>query len=191
MHGIILKGFSVSVFLCGLWLLQSYADTLEFSRDKVLSGEIWRLWTGHFVHTTAMHFLFNALAVTVIAFGFLPKLSLPCIVLRGFILSTLISLTLLITYPELAWYNGLSGLLHALLAYFFVCLAREENPLFWFGFLILWIKVISETVQAGFGYEHFQGSMSVITEAHFWGVLYGTILAIIERVRYRQPRGDE
>ena len=103
----------------------------------------------------------------------------------GFVFAALISVTLLCIYPGLGWYNGLSGLLHALLAYFSVRLAKDEDKVFWAGLVIVWMKVLVEAIRAHFGYESLVGDMTVITEAHLIGAFFGTVAAFICMAHWR------
>ena len=173
------KILGVIMFICCLWVLQNYSGELEFDRHQILSGDIWRIWTGHLVHTNMSHFWLNIVAAIIIYVTFFTKIKLGELLLYGFVFSALISVTLLCIYPSLGWYNGLSGLLHALVAYFSVRLARDEDKVFWVGLLILWIKVLVETIRTHFGYENLVDDMTVITEAHLIGTFFGTITAFI------------
>lgn len=173
------KVLGAAVFVYCLWVLQSYLGVLEFDRQQVLTGEIWRIWTGHLVHTNSSHFALNIVAATIIYFTFFTKIKLGELLLYGFIFAGLISVTLLCIYPSLGWYNGLSGLLHALVTYFSVRLARDEDMIFWTGLVIVWVKVLVEAIRAHSGYESLVGDMTVITEAHLIGAFFGTITAFI------------
>ncbi|MFT7224045.1 MAG: rhomboid family GlyGly-CTERM serine protease [Cellvibrionaceae bacterium] len=173
------KFLSAAAFFYFLWVLQSYSGLLEFNRQQILSGEVWRLWTGHLVHTDSLHFSLNIVAALIIYFTFFTGTKFGELLVCSFVFATLISITLLCIYPSLVWYNGLSGLLHALAAYFSMRLARDEGRMFWVGLAIVWGKVLIEAVRAHFGYESPIGDMTVITEAHFIGAFFGTTTAII------------
>lgn len=169
---------AVVVVYC-LWVLQSYLGVLEFDRQQILSGEIWRLWTGHLVHSNSSHFALNIMAAVIIYFTYITRIKSGELLLYSSVFALLISVTLLCIYPSLGWYNGLSGLLHALVAYFSVRLAREEGKIFWAGLVIVWVKVLVEAILAHSGYENLVGDMTVITEAHLIGAFFGTVTAFI------------
>ena len=179
------KALGVAVFVCCLCMLQGYPGVLEFDRQQVLTGEIWRIWTGHLVHTNSSHFTLNIVAAVIIYFTFFMRLKPAELLLYGFVFAALISVTLLCIYPGLDWYNGLSGLLHALVAYFSVRLAKDDARIFWAGLIIVWVKVLLEAIGAHFGYVSLVGDMTVITEAHLIGAFLGTVTAFI-RMAYWQ-----
>lgn len=179
------KVLGAAVFVCCLWALQSYLGVLEFDRQQVLSGEIWRIWTGHLVHTNISHFALNIVAAIIIYFTFFTRIKSGELLLYGSVFATLISVTLLCIHPSLDWYNGLSGLLHALVAYFSVRLARDEDKIFWAGLVIIWMKVLVEAIRAHSGYENLVGDMTIITEAHLLGAFFGTVTAFICMAHWR------
>jgi len=185
------KVLGAAVFVYCLWVLQSYLGVLEFDRQQLLSGEIWRIWTGHLVHTNSSHFALNIVAAIIIYFTFFTRIKLGELLLYGFVFAALISVTLLCIYPRLGWYNGLSGLLHALVAYFSMRLARDENKLFWTGLIIVWVKVLVEVIRAHSGYESLVGDMRVITEAHLIGAFFGTVTAFICMAHWREKGKPE
>ena len=185
------KFLSTAVFFYCLWLLQSYPGLLEFDRQQILSGDIWRIWTSHLVHTNNSHFVLNITAAVIIYFTFLTGIKLGELLLYSFVFATLISVTLWNIYPNIVWYNGLSGLLHALVAYFSIRLASDEDKVFWAGLAIVWGKVLIETIRAQSGYENLIGEMTVITEAHLIGVFFGTATAIICLTYFRDKGNSE
>ena len=131
------------------------------------------------MHINSSHFALNIVAAISIYLIFSGGLKLSELLLCCFSFTMFISLALLCLYPQIEWYRGLSGLLHALVAYFAICLVKGENNLFWMGFLaLIWAKVLLETVSTHSGYESLLGDIKIITEAHLVGVLIGTIVAI-------------
>lgn len=167
----------VAFFIVCLCVLQYFVAALEFDRQNILTGQVWRLWTGHFVHSHLLHLALNAVAagaLYLILFVRLKRLEFFCC---GLIFTFLISLILLFLYPRLDWYNGLSGLLHALVSYACVRLAVTRSKLYWLGLLVVWLKVLIELVQTQAGFEYQQMGMTVITYAHFIGVWVGCISA--------------
>lgn len=88
---------------------------LEYRREELLAGEIWRLWSGHLVHFSALHALQDGLAGILLTFSLLHWWNGRCLLLRLLVLAPLISLVLLLGVPDMAIYRGASGLDMALL----------------------------------------------------------------------------
>ena len=84
-------------------------DHLAFDRQAILAGEVWRLWTGHWVH-----FSFQQLFLDVSTLLLAGAVAEKEFGLR-FIAKVLIfgmpalSIGLLLVAPELAYYRGASG----------------------------------------------------------------------------------
>ncbi len=171
-----------AAFVLCLLALQSFSGALELDRQQVMSGEIWRIWTGHLVHTNMVHLSLNVVAALVIYFTFFTKIKLGELLAYSLVFTALISIVLLYIYPGLDWYNGLSGLLHALVIFFSIRMVRDAGMVYWIGPGVVWLKVLAETIRAHLGYENIIGDMTVITDAHLVGAFIGTVMAIIGMV---------
>jgi rhomboid family GlyGly-CTERM serine protease len=154
------------------------AGGLIYERANILAGQAWRLWTGHLVHYTPNHLLWD-LAV------FLPAgVWLEWITPRGarwfYLLAPLaISLLLILGEPTLDRYAGLSGVATGLLVLLaLVQLRRDANepPWFWLGVLALVaVKIIVETVAHAPLVVRFDAGVRTVPLAHVGGVLCALI----------------
>ncbi|MED5525531.1 rhombosortase [Gallaecimonas pentaromativorans] len=144
---------------------------LMYQRQAILDGQLWRLVTGHLLHTNGWHLAMNSAGTLVIAWlhgryyrfwGWWGRL--------GY-LSVASSLGLLAFCPALQWYVGLSGILHGLLLMGALeDIRRGEKT----GWLII-IGVIAKI-----GWEQWHGAAAetialigapVATDAHLFGAL--------------------
>lgn len=88
---------------------------LRFERDAIAAGELWRLVTGHLVHLGASHLVLNLAGLLLVWLLVGDRHSrLRWWLIVGFSLAV-IDAGFWFLDPELSWYVGLSGLLHALL----------------------------------------------------------------------------
>lgn len=87
----------------------------RYERSAVLDGEVWRIVTGQLVHLGTGHLLLNLAGLVMIGWVFGPGLRAArwLGVLAGSWVAIGIGFVWL--EPQLAWYVGLSGLLHGLL----------------------------------------------------------------------------
>lgn len=171
--------FKVGLFFLFLYLLQSYVAVLEFDRQQILAGQVWRLWTGHLVHSHLTHLALNGITAVALYFVFMTRIQATELLLCAFLFTFVISIILLCQYPSLAWYNGLSGLLHAVVAYLCLRFAGAHNKLYWLGFVFAWIKVVHEMLAMQKGYQGELAGMTIIIQAHFVGVCVGTLSALV------------
>jgi rhomboid family GlyGly-CTERM serine protease len=91
-------------------------ESLRLDRDLVFSGQAWRLLTGHLVHLNTPHLVLNLLALLLLCELLWRDLHWR----HGaglLVFSALgVSAALLAWHPDIAWYAGLSGILHGLWA---------------------------------------------------------------------------
>jgi rhomboid family GlyGly-CTERM serine protease len=157
--------------------LLAWGPALEYRRSLLLA-EPWRLLTGHFVHLSMVHALLNCVALMLLGRLFTDRLRGPELfaVLGGAPLA--ISLVFWLALPELIWYRGLSGTLHAV--YFAGCvvwIATSSGRGRWFAIAALALgatKVLLEQPwDASFPYRDWL-SAAVVPQAHLIGAIAGT-----------------
>lgn len=174
---------AITLVCLALGLLPAVAThRLEYERAAILAGEWWRLLSGHFVHLGWSHLLMNLAGLWLIWELFLNRDNpVPTCLYRLPLLTIGTSLGLLLLSPEVAWYRGLSGLLHGLLAFALLQqLARQ--PLSSSLLLALFAGKIAWEQLAGPlpGSESWTGGR-VIVDAHLYGMLSGVLLWALER----------
>jgi len=92
------------------------AAILQYDRNAIMSGELWRLLTGHLVHFSLPHLGFDLLAFAVAGWG-IERRGYP---LFGWLLAGsafAISFAMFLWLPPLRVYGGLSGIVFAALFY--------------------------------------------------------------------------
>ena len=168
-----------------LLLGEDAALRLRYDRAAIGGGEILRLISGHAVHLELAHYLLNVAGLLVVWY------------LVGDAFSTrawaIIIVTSILTMdagfwflmPTLAWYVGLSGLLHGLLAAGISGIWRTRR----FEALVIAVLILAKLVYESLigplpGSESVAGG-DVVTAAHLLGAIGGFVagLAITVRVR--------
>lgn len=90
-------------------LTSRISDFLIYDREAILNGQIWRLLTGHLVHFSPLHWLYDMSVFAVSAIAL--ELSSRKILIRLILLLALsISSGLLILKPNMAYFGGMSGI---------------------------------------------------------------------------------
>jgi rhomboid family GlyGly-CTERM serine protease len=167
--------------IAGGWLQQ----VLQFDRDAIRNGEIWRLVTGHLTHWTFDQFFWDT-----VTFAFLAPLcafrSQKRFLTTIGISSLLISATVWICHPEIVFYRGLSGIDSALFALLAVSILKESlADRDWPYFIIgcgLTAGFLGKTVfELATGSTLFVDSQAVNTlcVAHVVGVLVGAGIGLL------------
>jgi rhomboid family GlyGly-CTERM serine protease len=167
------------------------AGALEYRR-ALAAREPWRLLTGHFVHLGFLHALLNCVALVLIGRLFADRLRSRAFFGILGIAPVLISLLFLLALPELQWYRGLSGVLHALFfAGCVVWIAVTAGRARWLPVAALvggTIKVLVEQPWDGSFPVHEVLRAAVVPQAHLIGALVGTAAGLVlRRQRSRSP----
>lgn len=163
-----------------LFLLpDSWQYQLIYKQSAIQHGQVWRLLTGHLLHSNLTHLLMNLAGLFVLMV--LHASLLGRLANHWQIISLLLmtGLSLWLFAPELDNYVGLSGMLHGLLCYGAVADLRQGYRS---GALILL------GVAAKLAVEQYQGpdpalaaqiGAEVAIDAHLLGALCGVLLALL------------
>ena len=162
-------------------------DTFLYDRNILAQGdELWRIVTGHLCHFSLAHGILNWLAMAILFVLLAGAIGTPAVLVCLLGAAVMVSAGFYFLLPELLFYGGLSGVLHALFALLAVVYA--VFTLHSVGILMLVVlaaKLAYEMVSGGpvTGLE-----MEVITEAHLYGAIAGAILSIpVVSLRYNKP----
>lgn len=150
---------------------------LRYDRFQVLSGQYWRLLTAHFTHTNLQHLLLNISGFLIYWVLFPAQQTIHRLLLETLALASMCGITLLLFEPQIEWYVGFSGVLHALVALGATRDLTEKSER-WRGMFILALislKVYSETFGTEDSITETWIGAQVITEAHFWGLICGVL----------------
>ena len=90
-------------------------NLLAYSRSHITNFEVWRLTTGHLLHTNLNHLMLNTLGL-VLLWALHGHYYSTAHYLAFVVYSSLFtSLSIYLFSPDLEWYVGLSGVLHGCL----------------------------------------------------------------------------
>jgi rhomboid family GlyGly-CTERM serine protease len=153
-------------------------DALVLDRDAVLAGQLWRLWSGHWMHLDLRHAAINLVALVLMTLIAARMRQLRPLLVASLSMMPLTAAGLLLAVPDLQWYAGLSGLLHGGAAWL---LLRRGGGVAVIGVLLLAGKLV---------WEHWApaaeaSAFPVIHAAHLAGALVGAALALPGALRAR------
>ncbi|HEY8539702.1 MAG TPA: rhombosortase [Steroidobacteraceae bacterium] len=150
---------------------------LRYERTAVVeAGEYWRLLTAHLVHLSGRHMALNLAGLLVIAVLFPRQYSPAAWLGIGLASAAVIDIGFLWNDPELAWYVGLSGVLHGALAAGAVAWWRTQSKLF--AFLLSALLAGKLTWEQWFGTSSMAGEIPVVVDAHLYGAVGGLIAGL-------------
>jgi len=176
-YGWVLVGLAFAAMVL-LWLGgDAVRVALRYEREAVLSGEIWRLLTGHLVHFDLRHLALNlvgaALMVVLFAAGY--SMAQWLWILAASVIA--IDIGFLWLEPQLIWYVGVSGVLHGVLAAGAVAWWRTEST--WMAAALTAIVVSKLGWEQWQGGLHLSGDLPVVVAAHLYGAIGGLFAALV------------
>jgi rhomboid family GlyGly-CTERM serine protease len=181
---------ALSAFIIEETVGKSFSDYWVYNRSLIERGELWRLFTGHFLHSNFFHLLLNLAALFMLYLLHGRFYSHSNIILL-FILSMLItSLGLYYFSPELQQYVGLSGVLHGLFVFGAVMDIRANDKTGYLLFIGVWLKILHEQIYGASEDVSSLINASVAIDAHLWGAIGGLLFTLIYLVKSNKIHDD-
>lgn len=150
------------------------SSLLRYERDAVLQGgQYWRLVTCHWVHGSLTHAALNLAGLALIGALFPRHYSAQGWCVIGLSSIAAIAAGFLWNEPELAWYVGLSGVLHGAVAAGIIAWWRTESTKL--ALALTAIVVGKLTWEQTVGELPLSGGMPVIVNAHLYGAVGGAV----------------
>ena len=149
------------------------SNLLVYQHKLISQGELWRTFTGHFLHTNGIHLLLNLAALILLwalhgHFYSLKNYSML------FISSALIcSAGLYFFSPDIGQYVGLSGVLHGIFIFGAIMDIRDKDKTGYLLFVGVWLKIAHEQFYGASEEVSALIDASVAIDAHLWGAVGG------------------
>lgn len=154
---------------------------LRYDREALAGAELWRLLTGHFVHLGWSHAILNLAGLALmwaLFFGdFRPRQWLAILVASV----VAIDAGFWFLEPRLAWYVGLSGVLHGVMAAGTWAHLRRRDWDAWILVAFLLAKLAWEQTHGALPLSGAQGQLRVVVDAHLFGAIGGVLAALCLR----------
>lgn len=168
-----------------LWLApEGVRQACLYDRRALLQGQLWRLWTGHWVHFSGSHLGWNLLVVAV-AGTWIERAGFRGGVWLAALAPPVISIVLLLGEPTLQQFGGLSGVATA--AVVFACGAEwrrsASDRIYWGAVVVLVaLKVGWEYLSGGSLFAQYgQTGVHTVPLSHLAGFCVGGLLSFRTR----------
>ena len=158
---------------------QYYGSTLQYDRLSIINGDYWRIITCHFSHIGWKHLSLNLIGFVFVFLLFFKRYSPTQWVGATVYCSAFIAMGFLIFSPDLDWYLGFSGLLHAFFAMGLVGEIKEKRKIYYLGLVAVFVKVLMEKYVGPSAYMRDFLGFRVVADAHVLGVLSGLSYSFI------------
>jgi rhomboid family GlyGly-CTERM serine protease len=151
-------------------------QVLQYDRVAILHGQLWRIFTGNFVHLGWGHVgedMTGYILLCLLLEDVLPGWRRPVLVALG---SLGVGIGLLLGDPELSWYVGVSGALNALWIAGAMLLMYRRDWIGWLLAVFLVLKLIYEQLRGPLPWSVATTGGPVAVDSHLYGAFTGVIL---------------
>jgi rhomboid family GlyGly-CTERM serine protease len=159
---------------------------LEYDRSAILQGQLWRVFTGNFVHLGWGHLLEDMAGYVLLCLlleDVLPRWRCPLLVLIG---SFGVGVGILLGDPGLQWYLGVSGALNTLWIAGAMLLMRRQDWIGWVLAVFLTFKLIYEQLQGPLPWSVATTGGPIAVDSHLYGAFTGVIVGLVMVSRKRR-----
>ena len=163
-------------------------DLGRYDRAAIEAGEYWRLVTGHLVHLGFGHLWPNLAALAIVGLLFDDVFRNADWWRLSAASAAAIDLGLYVLDPEVAWYVGLSGVLHGLVAAGALALIVRRQTL---GALLavgLTAKIVFEQIAGPVPFTAESVGGPVVVAAHLYGSIGGALMQGAAEITRRLSR---
>jgi rhomboid family GlyGly-CTERM serine protease len=136
------------------YVVPNSASLIVYDRSAILSGEVWRLITGNWVHFSLSHLVYDS-ATLGIAGWMIERRGYPYYKSLYILAPILIGVGLLAAQPGLQFYGGLSGIACGAVVYLALHGIRDAGPWRWICLTVLLLttgKIILESAMNAFAF---------------------------------------
>jgi len=162
---------------------QGLSGILVYDRSLILSGEIWRLLSGHLVHFSKGHLLSDLLTFAVAGL-IIEDRSYPGFGHMCVISAVTVGVVSLLFLPDMYRYGGLSAINISAITYLCLCSLKENEPKRWVYLIILLLTVFKIIHEIATGQMLFASadntSIVPVPFAHFTGIIVAILFFVLK-----------
>lgn len=182
--------------LCIAFLLEVFSifsyEQLAYHRESLANGDLYRLISGHLLHTNFTHLLLNSGGVLLLWLLHGDYYKATPYLAQFLFFSLFCSAGLWFFSADMQWYVGLSGAIHGMFVYGAIEDIKRKISSGWLLLIGVGIKIaIEQTQGASENVAELIGA-NVAVDSHLYGAIAGLTLAIgylaVERAKMPSPR---
>jgi len=176
---LIIASLSILAFAGEYFIGEQITQTLVYQRVLISQGEVWRLFTGHLLHTNGFHLLLNLSALIMLwaLHGRFYSIKNYCALFIFCAIST--GVGIFYADPSLIEYVGLSGVLHGIFVFGSIMDIKSKDKTGYLLFIGVWLKIAHEQIYGASSDVSDLIEASVAIDAHLWGAVGGLLFSIV------------
>ena len=169
---------SIIAFVVEHTISETITEIFVYQRQLIAQGEVWRLVTGHLLHTNGFHLLLNLAALLMLwaLHGRFYHIKNYCALFLFCALTT--SIGIYYFNSSLIQYVGLSGVLHGIFVFGALMDIKAKDKTGYLLFIGVWLKIAHEQMYGASTDVSDLIEASVAVDAHLWGAVGGLLFSI-------------
>jgi rhomboid family GlyGly-CTERM serine protease len=176
------------------YVVPNSASLIVYDRAAILSGEVWRLITGNWVHFSLSHLVYDS-ATLGLAGWMIERRGYPYYKSLYILAPILIGAGLLVAQPDLQLYGGLSGIACGAVVFLALHGLRDAGPWRWICLTVLLLttgKIILESAMNVFAFLKVDNvPFSPVPLSHVLGALTALLIFCLpyarDLMRFKNP----
>ncbi len=165
---------SVALLVTVLWSLgDSITQHLMYHQRSIADGQVWRIITGHLVHSNGWHLLLNITSLLLIGWLFSQHLDIRLWATVFLLSALMISLTYFWLAPQFQYYVGLSAVLYAIIIIGALFDLKQQPLIAIIILLVVTGRVIWQQFSGGVDELAELIGERVAVESHLFGIIIG------------------
>ncbi|MBE1301272.1 MAG: rhombosortase [Alteromonadaceae bacterium] len=153
-------------------------EHLAYHRDSIATGEVYRLISGHLLHTNFIHLLLNTGGVLLLWLLHGDFYRTTSYLAQFLFFALLCSAGLWFFSTDMQWYVGLSGAIHGMFVFGAVDDIKRKISSGWILLLGVVIKIVLEQTQGASESVAVLIDANVAVDSHLYGAIAGLMLAV-------------
>ncbi len=166
-----------------VYTIPGLSSQIVYDRSAILSGEGWRLITGHWVHFSFSHLLYNLATLGIVGW-IIERQRYPYYQYLCILSAFLIGAALLTIQPDIHFYGGLSGIVCGTIVYLTLHGLKETGAWKWICltvFLLTICKILIESMTGQFTVVTTSSSSFIpVPLSHLVGGLTGFFIFLLD-----------
>ncbi len=179
----------MAVIVTALWLMgESATNMLNYHRSAIADGQIWRLLTGHLIHSNLWHLLLNLASLLMIGWLFSQHLTYKIWIIIFTLSALMISFAYYFTAPQFEYYVGLSAILYAVIIIGALLDIKHQPMIAGLILLVVTGRVIWQQIYGTADDLEQLIEQRVAVESHLFGIITGYFQGLILLLREKLMR---
>jgi len=174
----------IATIISVLWLMgESASKILIYHRSAIAEGQIWRLFTGHLIHSNLWHLLLNLASLMMIGWLFSQHFTYKIWIIIFALSAMMISFAYYFTAPQFEYYVGLSAILYAVIIIGALLDIKHQPMIAGLILLVVTGRVIWQQLYGTADELEQLIEQRVAVESHLFGIITGYLLGLVLLLR--------